>query len=481
MKSATPHRAAPFAGARARVLGLAIGALALAAPAAPQAAAPKTPAVAGRALSIDEAVASALSNDPGVESADLDWLSASAKADSAKWKRIPSLSASAGYQRISDLTSSVDLGPLGTLSLASLDNVFSFGVNLQYPVFGGFRTRENIAIAGLQAQLKDVSRETVRRSLVFDVRRAYWEAVRATYNRSTLEQNLELMKQNSDLVSKQLGQGVATRADQLGAQLRLEQATEDLGDAQALQKRSFLTLASLMGLDVSGLGISTSAPDAAPPFDLTTAPSAQPSPEASAAPDEAALVSGALARRPETRTAELSRRLAEHAVALSRSALYPTLSLSGSYTYADPNQRVAFQTDPWLFTGTWAVGLLLSYDVGSLPAALDDIKSQTLAASKAKADEDRQRYAVVLDVETCIVNLERALRDLVSTRAMVAQAQENLRVMEERVAAGTAKDIDLNTAKFDLLRIDFSVTNKRIDVLIAQADLARATASEELK
>ncbi len=124
---------------------------------------------------------------------------------------------------------------------------------------------------------------------------------------------------------------------------------------------------------------------------------------------------------------------------------------------------------------------MVNYDIGGVPAALDDIKAQTLAASKAKSDEARQRNAVVMDVETCIVNLERALRDLGSAQSMVAQADENLRVVQGRVAAGTAKDIDLSSAKFDLLRTNFAVTNKRIDAIIAQADLARATASEEMK
>ena len=444
------------------------------------------PAAAQQALSIDEAVTAALAKDPGVISANLDALSASAKADSAKWKQLPSLSASAGYTRLSELpaadtaiNTSFNGIPI-SFSFPSLLNVFSVGANLQYPVFAGFRVKESIAIAGLQAQAKGVASESVKRSLAFDVRRAYWEAVRATYNRATLEQNLELMRQNSELATRQLGEGVATQADLLAAQMRLEQSTEDLNDAKALQKRAFLTLASLTGADLASLGISTAADGAPPPFELSTKPD-EGSLSDAAPVKEAALVSDALARRPETRSAELARRLAEHAIELSRAALYPTVALTGSYSYADPNQRVAFQTDPTLFTGTWAVGLSLSYDIGGVPAALDDIKSQTLAASKARSDEQRQRNAIAMDVESCIVNLERAKRDLASTRAMVAQAEENLRVMQGRVAAGTAKDVDLSFAKFDLLRINFAVTNKRIDALIAQADLARATASEDIR
>ncbi len=437
------------------------------------------------ALSIEDAVSSALAKDPGVISANLDWLSAKSKADSAKWKQLPSLSANAGYTRLSELPASDTAittsfaGQTVSIGLPSLLNAFSLGLNLQYPVFTGFRIKESIAIAALQAEAKDVASESVKRALAFDVRRSYWEVVRATYNIATLEQNLDLMEQNSDLTTRQLGEGVATRADQLTAQMRLQQASQDLGDARSAQKRAFLTLASLTGADLATLGVSTAADDAPLPYTLITKPDESAMP--SAALDEAALVDGALAKRPETRAAELARKLAEHSIEMSRAALYPTVALTGNYAYSDPNQRVPFQTDPWLFTGTWALGLVVNYDIGGVPAALDDIKAQTFAASKAKSDEARQRNAVVMDVETCIVNLERAMRDLASAQAMVGQAEENLRVVQGRVAAGTAKDIDLSSSKFDLLRMNFAVTNKRIDAIIAQADLARATASEEFK
>ncbi len=439
------------------------------------------------ALSIDQAVAAALAKDPGIESATLDWQSSRSKLDALSWKRYPSISASAGAQLLSPL-------PDATLSIAGfsatipsgMTHGFSFGLNVQYALYDGNRLNENLAMAGLQSQGKDMARETAKRALAFDVRRAYWEAVRAGSNRATLEQNLELMKANSQLASLQVSQGVATKADQLAAQMRLEQAAEDLGDAGSFQRQAFLSLASLTGVDIAALGLATAAEGAALPFELTTKPDEGALGEAAASlgdtshPDEAELVAGALARRPETRTAELSRRLAEHSLALSRAALYPTVSVSGTASYADPNQRVAFQTAD-LFTLTGSLGLLVSYDVSGVPAAMDDIKAQTLSLAKARSDETRQRNAVVMDVENALVNFERARRDLASTMAMVEQARENLRVVQGRMAAGSAKDIDLRSSKFDLLRMEFAVTNKRIDALIAQADLARATASQPVE
>jgi outer membrane protein TolC len=448
-----------------------IAALAIAAATAASAQAPA-------ALSIDEAVASAMAADPGIISADLDALSARAKADQAAWKRYPSLSVSAGAQYLGPQPkTSFSLGPAMSIDMTPLDHSFNFGLSVQYPVFTGFRVKESIAMAGLQAQAKDVARESVRRALAFDVRRAYWEATRATYNRATLEQNLELMKKNAELATRQLGQGVATRADQLSAQMRLEQATEDLGDARSLQKRAFLALASLTGMDLAALGAATAAQDGPAPFELSS--KAEEAALSDAALDEAALVSEALAQRPEARATELARELAEHSIELSRAALFPTVAITGSGSLADPNQRALKPEEKFVASGS--VGLLVSYDVGGIPAALDDIKAQALSAQKASSDAKRQRNAIVIDVENCIVALERARRDLASAEARVAQAQESLRIVRSKAAVGTARDYDLSSSEFDLIRMEFSVSNKRIDALIAQADLARATAAEDLK
>ena len=201
-------------------------------------------AQAAAALSLDDAVATALSKDPGVISANLDYLSAQASAESAKWKRMPSISANVGASFFTPLyyvtppsgqsflgqvpDASIDLSiskPGLKYNLTPPDHYVSTGLNLSYPVYDGDRAKQSIAIAGLQANLKDVARETVKRTLAFNVTRAYWEAARASYNVDTLKQNLVLMKQNADLASRQLSQGVATRADELAAQIRLQQTT----------------------------------------------------------------------------------------------------------------------------------------------------------------------------------------------------------------------------------------------------------------
>jgi outer membrane protein TolC len=87
---------------------------------------------------------------------------------------------------------------------------------------------------------------------------------------------------------------------------------------------------------------------------------------------------------------------------------------------------------------------------------------------------------VALDVRTCLLNLERARRDLALTRDMVQQAEETARVVRLRYGAGSANNLDVLGAELALLRANFAVTNRQIDVQIASADLARAAALDEL-
>jgi outer membrane protein len=438
-----------------------------------------------RTLSIAEAVESALARNPSVESANWDHLAASAKADAAGFRLYPSLSLSAGYQHLSPLPAmTVDFpNPFesGTIPLElppSLTNSFALGLSLQYPIFAGYRLREALSVARLTADGKLASLETLKRSLIFEVRRSYWEAFRADNSVLTLQRNLELAKSNYKLISDQVASGAATQADLLAADARRKQAEIDLGSAVVLKKRAYLMLASQIGWDVADLAMSADPSSMQMPFALSTQPGEALFPGIGGTLEEPGLIDMALAHRPETRSSALAAQAAEHGARLAASALYPTVAITGNYTLADPNPRVAFQTNPWQFTGTWSLGVQLSYDIGGIPANLKESEAQQLGVNKSRADASSLRAAIVLDVRTCVLNLTRARTELQLIKEMVAQAEENARVARQRYEAGTLNELGKLSEDLALLRAQFAVSNKQIDVQIAAADLLRATAME---
>lgn len=434
-----------------------------------------------RTITIDDAVRLSMAADARVQSSHWDALAASAKAEEARRRQLPSLSLSAGYTRLSDLQSSISLGPT-TMTIDSLDNAFSLGATMQYPVFAGYRLRESAALAELQSRGKETSLAMVRRALDFETRRAYWEAVRSIYNVRMLQENRNLMQNNLEVVQHQLAQGTVINADLLAAQMRRDQADIDLGNARTMQQRAFLSLASLL----SDGGDTSLAADPTTLFALGSAPDTTPELAGPGQPladsiDANALAESALRRRPEIQASAIAIDVAEHSKKLAEAPLYPAVNLTGNYTLADPNQRVAFQTDPWKFTGTWSLGMSVSWDIGGIPANLLERQAQDYGIEKSRADKSRQEELIQLDVRACALTYDQTRRDAALVARMLDQAKENERVTEQRSKAGTASATDLLTAQIARLRSEFTIVNKQIDLQIAAADLCRAAALADLE
>ncbi len=421
-------------------------------------------------VTLDAAVAAALAGDERLESAAWDLKSAEAKAREAELRRLPALSLSASYTRLSELESTVSFGAM-SIPIKSLVDSWSLQANLQYPVFAGFRLSESVALAKTQAAGKGVAEELMRRAVAFETKRAYWEAVRASRNVATLEENLQLAEKNYAVTAEQERGGAAMKADLLAADLRRSQARMDLGAAKAARRRAFWSLASLIG-DASASA--SGEPEGALAL---VEPLEPPSEAAFPTLSEPELVARALAGRPEIKGADLGAAAAEIGQRVASAPLYPTVALTGSYLYADPNPRAAFQSDPWLFTGTWTLGVTVSYDLGGLPANLASREAQGDAASRARADATRQRELVANDVRSCLLSYLQAKGDYALLAGMTEQARENERVVAERVRAGMASDLDLLAARTSRLKVEFSVANKLVDWRIAAADLERAAAT----
>jgi outer membrane protein TolC len=426
-----------------------------------------------QALTVDNAVKQALSQDPRIASAKWDALAAQAKSDEADRRRLAGITLSAGYTRLSDLKSTMSIGP-ASITIDSLDNVYTLAANMQYPVFAGFRLEESARLAALQAQGKSIATEMMKRAIAFETERAYWESLRATRNVRMLRENLGLMQRNLEQTKQQFAHGTAMNVDLLAAGMRCEQAEMDLRNGETIEKKMRLSLASLVTEEIDL------------DFELTSDPedgamNADAAKYLSGPLDENALISNALTRRPETKSAALAVDAAESGKKIAEAPLYPSLNVTGNYTYADPNSRVAFQSDPYQFTGTWSLGVSLSYDLGGVPANLSSRQAQIDGVEKSKADRTRQNEVVILDVKNCALAFEQTKADIASVKRMISQATENERVMGERVKAGTANDVDFLGAQIARLRSEFAIINKEIDLKIAAADLARAAALADIQ
>ncbi len=439
-----------------------------------------------RPLSVEAAVAAGLGSDPGVKGAAWDLASARAKAKDAADRMLPSVALSTGYTMLSQEPGVTPVNtPDATVNktVNYLLGAFTGGptdsrdvrVDLQYPVFAGFRVREAIQISKLQVLGKEAAAELSRRALAFEIRRSYWESVRASANVAVLERNLELEKLTREDVRNLVEQGMATTADSLAEDARFDQTTLALDDAKSMLELSLLQLSTLIGdrnASASTLGELG--------YDLVSKPGEAPLPASglSGPIDEAALVETALANRPESRGAVAALGAANHALAASRADQFPTVVLNGSISYADPDPRLFPPVDK--FNLTWSAGIRLRYELGGMPGAIERGKAAEADLEKARADIARARNGIALDVRRCVLALKRSQTSLELTHGLVGQAEESLRVTRQKYDNGLAKNSDVLQAEIATLRAGLAVESKAIDLEIARADLARAAAMETL-
>lgn len=442
-------------------------------------------------LSLDQAVSEGLARDPGIRASDYDLVAARAKALDALFHMLPSIGLSSGYTALSTESSSGLATLIGdmigedailangnTSAEAQLQKIESdlqsfanaptdskdIRLDLQYPVFAGFRVMEGAGIAKLGVTGKEAGLELAKRMMAFQIEKTYWEAERATAGVKTLQKSLELEGVLRDEMKSMAAQGMVTDAELLGEQARYNQAALALDEAKSGQALAFLGLASLVG-DANA----TKVPDPNG-YRLVTAPGSRTWSDPGS--DPAALVAKALADRPEAKLAQVGLDIGKKAKAVARGDLMPTVLLTGNLVYSDPDPRAFPPTDSWSLT--WMAGIRVRYDLGALPGALAREKAASADLDKAQADFERQRDAIAMDVRKSVLALSKAKDSLDLTKILVAQAQENLRVTQARFDNGLAKHSDLLQAQIGLLRVDFAVENKTIDLEEAQADLDRA-------
>jgi outer membrane protein TolC len=435
-------------------------------------------------LSVDRAVELALENDNGIQSAAAAANASVEQAVAARLRLLPTLSLSAGYTRLSTVPQqSLDI-PFGRASIpisfpSSPTDSFSLGASLRYPIFAGFRLTEAAKITDLRTMTKRAALEMMREAIAFEVRRIYWQTVRAAADVDLLRKSLDVTKTLVQEIDIEVKQGLATESNRLSAEGQETQAKISLGDAVSMEEQAYLALATLIGQDsvarlLTASSLATPSGDPVPetPYRMISSPSELPRYPHTTPIDLPALLSQAMNNRGDLRATDFGVQMAKHAEREAQGGLYPTIAAIGDYTYASPNQRVFPPTGQ--FNGTWDLGIQLSFNIGGIPAAVAQTRAAEAGVRRAEIEREKQRSAVTLDVRKTALVLDRARRDLQMVKSLVGRAQESLRIVQQEFDNGAAKHTDVLEAELAVLRVRFSVTNREIDVQIAAADLARA-------
>lgn len=409
----------------------------------------------GAELAIQEAVASALANNPEVRAASERTVAAAERVKGGKRHRLPKIGISETYlytnnpAEVFALTLNQGRFDMEGFFLSDPNNpdplsTWITRADLVLPVYTGGKLSARIGQAESMATAEKHSLAHTRERITFETITAYINLAKAREHKALLEKAKATTAEHVRIAEQYAAQGVILEADVLQARVYLSQ-TDDLATQAA--NGANLAQAALnfqMGTDQTL------------PRELTPLPPATP-----VVGNLASWISASLEERQDLAAARLkleAGRLEEKAV---RPGYYPEIAVLGHYDLYDD----AIFGANGHSGSVMAVARIDLFGGGSDTAARAAARHET---ASFEADIHRFEEGVRLEVQQAWLDLASARTRHVTARKSLAAAKEALRVREHRFTQGLDK-------MSDLLDAETALREAEMRELVARYDIALAT------
>jgi outer membrane protein len=330
---------------------------------------------------------------------------------------------------------------------------YQFSMSLTLPLFTGGRLTSGYKQARYNLES---TKEAVRQSkhlTVFNTKRAFYSYLLAKEFVSVAEEAVRVAEGNLTNVKNMYEVGMASRMDLLRSEVRLTNMQPEVIAAKNALKISELNLKTVLGLDLS-LPVEIEGSFSYDPLE----------------PNVDECIVTALSHRPEVKQLDFQQKMAHESLKLSRAGYFPTLAVSGNYSFwAD---KLSFQKDTW--SSFYAVNLVLN-----IPIFNGFKESAQIAQSKAvireiELNQKALQDAVELEVRQAVLSLEEAKEILLSQEKNIEQAKESLRITQLNFSEGMATTLDVISAEAAYSQAQVNYSQALYNYVVAVAGLDRA-------
>ncbi len=417
---------------------------------------------AAEPLTLDQAVATALANNPGLRAAD-------AQVDAAKagvlrsrsgflpkvtltetWSKTDNPLMVLGTKLNREIVGPADFAPSVINDPEPISN-YNTRLSVMQPLFNGGKEYLGLKQARLAREAAGNDRTRSRQETVFSVVEAFYGELLAREYRKVALQSLETSQANVKLADARFKAGAVLQSDLLRAKVQEAEVKEMATRSENGVKLAAANLSYAMGVPQE------SQYDAAGTLTVQEAPA-----------DLDALIGEAFARRPDLAALNLNRKNAELGVSQARTGYVPSLNLMGQ---VDWNSGAFAGND----AKSWAVMAVLQWNLFDGLVTTSRVREATATAGKVKAMEDQMRSGVQLQVRKAYYDLTASLDRIAATSSSVQEAEEGLRIVQKRYEVGMTTFVDVLGAENALIRARTNALQALYDNNVARAQLKLAT------
>lgn len=373
---------------------------------------------------------------------------------------------------LSGIPSSISLPiPIGNITEIPLDgikdgiykagevdikNVWAGGFNLTQPVFMGGKIVAYNDLRSYAQELAKTMKEKQVTEVIVEVDNAYWQVVSVANKKKLAESYVDLMKKMDSDVSAMEHEGVATKADRLSVNVKLNEAEMTLTKAENGLSLAKMLLSQICGLDIS---------------DKITLQDENIE-QLVIADDEDILpnIDEALANRTEVRSLELVTKIYEKQEKIAQADFMPNIAVMANYLWTNPNLFDGFEKK---FGGMWNVGVVLKVPL--------NFYSSSTKVKAAKANTNIKRYElaeakekITLQINQSAYKLSEAGKKLTMAKKNTEKADENLRYANVGFEEGVIAASDVMAAHTAWISAHSELIEAQIDIILCKIYLNKA-------
>jgi outer membrane protein TolC len=412
-------------------------------------------------LTLEQAVETALRNNPGLKAADRQVEEAQAGVLrsssgflpkvtlSETWSRTDNPLMALGTKLNREIVSPLDFAPDAINDPEAISN-YTTRLSVMQPVFSGGKEYLGVKQAKLNRDAALADRERTRQDTAFGVIKAYYGVLLAGEYRDVALQSLETSRANVRLAEARSRAGAVLESDVLRARVQEAEVKE-----MVTRSENGVRLAAANLNFAMGVGQETE-------HELDGTLSARELPQ-----DLSGMAGKALAARPDLAALGLKRRNAESGVNQARTDYLPTVSVMAQ---SDWNSDRPGGDD----AKSWAVMAVLQWNLFDGLVTKANVRQAAATAGRMRALEEQMQAAVRLEVRKAYYDLQASLDRITTTSSSAQAAEEGLRIVQKRYEAGMTTLVDVLGAENALIRARTNALQSLYDNNIAEAELRLA-------
>lgn len=335
-------------------------------------------------------------------------------------------------------------------------NMFMASAVVTQPIYMGGAISAANKMASISEQMVANDYEAKLQATLHGTDHAYWMVVSLKHKRKLADSYLELVKKLSNDVHKMIDEGVATRADGLKVDVKVNEAEMTLTQAD-----NGLSLAKMFLCQLCGLPLDSK---------ITLADEDRESLPIEVVADDID-VNTVADNRPEVKLLENTVDLSRQATRLARASYLPQILLSGGYSATNPNLYNGFERK---FSGAWNVGVVVRMPVWNWFEGVYKVRASKAATCIAQLEVGDVREKIELQVSQSRFKMSEANRRLVMATSNVDKANENLRCANLGFREGVIPSTGVMEAQTAWLQAQSQKIDAEIDVKLSQVDYKKA-------